>query len=134
MARFGAGRAGGRVHAASDLYTQVGRPVKAIADGVVLDYYFFYSGTYALVVEHDDGRVVRYGEVASSLTSVGTRVKKGQTIATVGRMYCCNPMLHFEMYDGTRTGLLTQPGANMYNRRADIVNPERFLDKIKNNY
>jgi murein DD-endopeptidase MepM/ murein hydrolase activator NlpD len=130
-ARFGAGRAGGRVHAASDLYTQVGRPVVAIASGIVLDYYYFYSGTYALVVEHDDGRVVRYGEIASNRVSIGDRVSKGQTIATVGRMNCCNPMLHFEMYDGSQVGGLTNPGANKYNRRGDITNPENFLDKIR---
>ena len=63
-AAFGSYRSGGRIHAASDLYTPAGRTVRSIANGKVLDYYYFYSGTNALVVEHDDGRVVRYGEVS----------------------------------------------------------------------
>jgi murein DD-endopeptidase MepM/ murein hydrolase activator NlpD len=131
IAKFGAYRSGGRIHAASDLYTPAGRTVVAVADGRVLDYYYFYSGTYALVVEHDDGKVVRYGEVSGALVSIGSRVKRGQGIATVGVMNCCNPMLHFEMYDGSRRGLLTRPGANKYNRRGDIMNPQYFLDKYK---
>lgn len=130
-AAFGSYRSGGRLHGASDLYTPAGRTIVAIADGKVLDYYYFYSGTHALVVEHDDGRVVRYGEISSNIVPIGKRVKKGEAIARVGVMNCCNPMLHFEMYKGTATGYLTQTGANQYNRRRDIMNPQYFLDEHK---
>ena len=130
---FGASRSWGyRLHAGSDLYTPVNRPVLAVADGVVLDYYPFYSGTNAIVVKHYDGKVVRYGEVFSTYARIGSVVKKGQKIASVGRMYCCQPMLHFELYEGTLSGSLTQYGRGRYERRADLINPQYFLEQLYN--
>ena len=84
--KFGSDRSGGgRLHAGSDLYSAVGNEVLALSDGKILDFYYFYSGTYALVVEHwygNDKRVVRYGEISHMAPSIviGSQVRKGQKI------------------------------------------------------
>ncbi|OHD14707.1 MAG: hypothetical protein A2086_10690 [Spirochaetes bacterium GWD1_27_9] len=131
---FGAVRNGGaRSHAGVDLIpsTGTGTNVYAMTSGTVINYYYFYSGTYALEVKNDDGTVIRYGEITSSLRS-GARVSKNQIIGkiirnTAGGSY----MLHLEVYKGTSSGSLTQ-GANHtykyvtkrnYQRRSDLIDP-----------
>ena len=129
--RFGANRAGGRKHAGCDLYAPAGTEILAMADGqVIRGPYFFYEGTYALEVRHDDGMVLRYGEIKEAVPSgveVGARVARGQVIAAVGLLNSGSSMLHLEMYRGTETGSLTQAG-NEFKRRADLIDPTRFLD------
>jgi|GEM_PF-1723117 len=98
---FGDFRSDGyRHHAGNDLITPRGTPVRAVADGVIVNYYGFYqcSGgySYALIVDHGDF-VVNYGEVAGTLEGglhIGSTVKAGQVIAKTDG---CG-MLHFEMY------------------------------------
>lgn len=132
VAKFGAGR-NGRLHAAADLYTNLGSPIVAIMDGVVLDSYPFYSGTHAVEVKHINGKVVRYGEVAPGrYPATGSKVTAGQQIAKIGRMHCCRPMLHFEMFSGKASGLLSQPGRGSYGRRSDLINPSPWLNDHKN--
>ncbi|NRA67534.1 MAG: M23 family metallopeptidase [Pseudobacteriovorax sp.] len=135
---FGWGRDGGsRLHAGSDLYTRAGRTVRAISDGVVRDRYYFYRGTWALVVEHTlpDGsrRVVRYGEIApGSGLPVGTRVKSGQKVGAIGVLTGIpQPMLHFEYYQGNRQGPLTVRSSRPFQRRGDLLNPETLLDRLQ---
>lgn len=133
---FGALRdSGGRRHAGADLYSSVGRSVRAIASGRVLDYHYFYSGTYAVVVEHTlpsgERRIVRYGEVGAlaSGVRVGSSVTAGQSLAGVGQMECCHPMLHFEYFQGTVQGpLTTQSGP--FQRRSDLLNPTQILQSL----
>lgn len=129
--RFGADRRGGRKHAGCDLIAPEGTEILAMADGrVIRGPYLFYSGTYALEVKQDDGRVVRYGEIQQLLPSgveVGAPVSCGQVIARVGRLDSGSSMLHLEMYEGTQNGSLTQAG-NQYKRRADLIDPTPHLD------
>lgn len=133
--RFGAARSGGRLHAAADLYSSVGQPVFAIADGVITDFYYFYSGTYAVVVDHtlsgNRRRIVRYGEIRSLSPSVyvGKKVRKGELIATIGKLQCCHPMLHFEYFSGSINGPLTV-STGRYRRRSDLLNPNQLLDTL----
>ena len=133
---FGAIRDGGRrTHAAADLYSDTSQPVMAIADGRVIDYYYFYSGTYAVVVEHpevDGMKIVRYGEVGSlaSGVKVGDIVKRGQILANVGKLSCCSPMLHFEGYTGTASGPLSV-SSGKYRRRSDLLNPTDLLLELQ---
>lgn len=128
--RFGAGRSGGRLHAASDLYRNLNDPIRAIQDGVVIQgLRYFYDGTYSLVVRHKGGFIVRYGEVAGRAAPnirEGARVKKGQVIGYAGKLSVRPPMLHFELYNGTKTGALTN-GYGSYQRRSDLMNPEDYL-------
>jgi murein DD-endopeptidase MepM/ murein hydrolase activator NlpD len=127
---FGARRAKGtRKHAGCDLIATEGTPVYAVDDGtIVRGPYHFYRGTYAIEVEHPRF-VARYCEikkVASGLRQ-GSRVRRGEVIAYVGKMFVSS-MLHFEMYQGTATGPLTQRSSPPYQRRSDLLDPMPYLD------
>lgn len=129
---FGARRDGGaRKHAGCDLYAPVGTPVFAVADGTVQRFSEFYLGTYALVVDHGSF-IVRYGEIMKDIAeglAVGSKVKKGQKIGFVGRLESLGvSMVHFEMYDGTGSGLLTDRSRLPFMRRADLIDPTSHLD------
>ena len=134
--QFGANRARGkRKHAGCDLIAAPGTEILAMADGEVIEGpYQFHSGTDAIEIRHNDGTVVRYGEIASTLPSgirKGVGVLQGQVIARVGQLNSGSSMLHLEMYRGTETGSLTErparPG-DKFNRRADLMDPAPFLD------
>ena len=132
--KFSANRSGGRLHAACDLYqTAKDQGVRSIQSGRVLrDLYYFYQGTYALELKHNDGTVVRYGEMTGQRPpgfDINRPVQIGQTIGYIGKVSsnCCDPMLHFEQYQGTRSGPLTQPRANRFQRRADLIDPTQNL-------
>ena len=147
--KFSAARSGGRLHAATDLYSSVGSPVIAMDDGEILDYYYFYSGTYAIVVKHNfpwGTRIVRYGEVQwdanlhSRVQTYGSvSVKKGQVIGGVGKLRCnCEPMLHVELFGGN-SGLGLTVSSNDaqkfprgsiqrdFRRRGDLLNPTQMV-------
>lgn len=133
MRQFGWRRGGGRrLHAACDLYRRLNEPIESVAPGkVIRNPYYFYQGTYALEVRHAGGFVVRYGEVTGRRAkgvSAGAPVKTGQVIAYMGKVNsnCCEPMLHFELYSGKRSGSLTVSG-NRYQRRSDLMNPTKHL-------
>ncbi len=100
--RFMADR-GGRFHAGLDLYGYPGDIVVAMEDGKIVNTYHFYHDTYALIVQHDSGIVVNYGEVGKNSwkefgLKIGSRVQKGKAIARVGLMSGGSHMLHFETY------------------------------------
>ena len=158
-ASFGAARSGGRLHAGCDLYwTNDGgydytsgyyalnnnTPIYAVADGTITDYYAFYQGTNALVVDHGDF-VVRYGEVDDgglpNGLGIGSQVTAGQQIAVMGDLDMSSgtwSMLHFEVYSGQLSGALTNtsntsylhvPNGN-YQRRGDLMDCGPFLRDI----
>ncbi len=128
-APFGAQRGSNRLHAASDLYTDVGEPVYSVDDGKVISVSFFYMDTWQITIEHEHEltsgckMVIRYGEVSKLQTDIlvksGDLVKKGQQIAKVGKLINNNGtefqqpdgevrgMLHLEMYTGEDTGPLS---------------------------
>jgi murein DD-endopeptidase MepM/ murein hydrolase activator NlpD len=129
---FGAPRSKGkRKHAGCDLYAPVGTNVHAVAGGKIAIHRAFYLGTHATVIEHDDGFVVRYGEVQKGLANglkVGDRVKKGDVIGKVGRLSGLSiSMIHFEMYSGSVKGELTKKGP--FFRRSDLMDPTQILDE-----
>ncbi len=132
MRRFGAGRSGGRLHAACDLYRYKNEPIRSVAPGkVIRNLYKFYQGTYALEVRHSGGFVVRYGEMTSKrYVSGGETVNMGQRIGNMGVVNsgCCRPMLHFELYKGTKKGSLSGGGPG-YRRRSDLMDPTQYLLK-----
>lgn len=118
-----------RIHAGVDLVHALGTPIYAVSSGEIVDFHYFYQGTYAVVIDHGDF-VVRYSEVDGSLPngiSVGKKVIRGQLIARIGDLEgTSNSMLHFEMYTGEATGPLTT-NRKPYNRRWDLVNPTAKL-------
>ena len=112
--------------------------IYAVADGIVIRYAYFYRGTYALEIEKNDGRIVRYCEIhAVEGITVGTRVYQGDVIARMGRMTGISEvMLHLEYFKGTATGGLTNPNNNSqydyvtpmnFRRRRDLLDPTFFF-------
>jgi murein DD-endopeptidase MepM/ murein hydrolase activator NlpD len=104
----------------------------SVSSGTVIrDPYYFYQGTYAIEVKLQNGKVVRYGELTGKTppgVSSGSALQPGQTLGYIGTVSsgCCKPMLHFELYQGTKTGPLTQNGTD-YQRRSDLMNPSSLL-------
>lgn len=119
-----------RRHAAADLYANTGTIIHAVSAGEVIDFYEFYLGTYALVIDHGDF-IVRYGEIKGSLPqgiAIGAQVRQGQGIAYVGRLIgLSQDMLHFERFAGWAQGPLTVRDQSPYQRRADLVDPTADL-------
>lgn len=88
-----------RHHAGVDLIAPAGSPIRAIADGTIVNHYPFKSGTHATLIDHGDF-VINYGEnsgLAPGL-QVGDRIRAGQVIGHVGRLASGASMLHLEMY------------------------------------
>lgn len=133
--RFKAGRKGGRLHAACDLYRVKGEKTQAVSAGkVIRAVYPFYQGTYATELLLKDGRVARYGELTGKKVpgiSDGKSIKVGQNLGFIGKVNsgCCEPMLHFEMYKGTQGGPLTQKWRKGFQRRSDLIDATAQLQK-----
>jgi murein DD-endopeptidase MepM/ murein hydrolase activator NlpD len=129
---YGARRSGGRLHAANDLLGKKGNPVLSVGSGIITDYYEFYCGTFAIVVNHGSF-VVRYGEVSGMApgVKVGSRIQKGQVIGKMGALCGGSAMLHFEKYKGTHKGQLTVRENLPFQRRRDLEDPTSFLNSLK---
>jgi len=132
FARFGSNRSGGkRKHAGCDLYAPAGTEIRAMADGIVRNIYYFYDNTDAIEIAHPK-HIIRYGEVrkGKALVKAGDKVIKGQVIAYVGSLTTKgipSMMLHLEMYSNPNNkGTLN--GTSVYKRRSDLIDPTPFLD------
>lgn len=147
--KFKHSRANNRLHAAVDLYRYENEAVVSVAPGEIIRApYAFYLGTNALVVKHISGFVVRYGELSASVSiskiKKGRKVKAGEKLGFIGRLNgnCCTPMLHFELYEGTKKGPLTIKakwkkgevfrgqslrGNARFRRRSDLLDPTKYL-------
>ena len=132
--RFGAARGNGRKHAGCDLYAPAGSLIMAMQSGVVLgNPYLFYDVVYAVEVQHADGSICRYGEIAADCPlKKDDSVLEGQPIARVGKMqHVKQSMLHLEWYAGTATGPLTDRRKPPFMRRADLTDPTPILDSAQ---
>lgn len=122
---------GTRLHAGSDIYSPVGTEVYATDDGTVRRVSSkFYKNVGAIEITHATW-IGRYCEITPIKTlKVGDKVEAGQLIGYVAKIDGLNiSMLHFEMYDNQDDkSPLTIVGANRFNRRKDLLNPEKFLD------
>lgn len=138
---FGANRSGTtRKHAGNDYVCDVGTPVYAMTGGYVQEYSsnFMNDSSYlrAISVKNDDGSVVRYCEIETSLRN-GSRVEKGQQIGVVKINNSGRGMLHLELYLGTASGSLSNTSNHEYwyvsyknyCRRPDLLDPA-FLQKL----
>lgn len=87
-----------RMHEAIDIVAPKGTPVKAPADGIVT--FSGHDPTFGnmLVIDHGYGVITRYGHSDSILVREGQRVKRGDTISTVGTSgRSTGPHLHYEI-------------------------------------
>lgn len=145
MAQFGWRRPGGRVHAACDIYAPLKSDVVAVADGTIVESGEFYLKTQAIAIRHEGIGIIRYGEILEipkEFLKIDAPVKAGDVIGKVGQVIKVSPMLHFELFDGTKSGILTdrRKGIEYYNedvlknanyqRRADLMNPTKLLDRL----
>jgi murein DD-endopeptidase MepM/ murein hydrolase activator NlpD len=100
----------GTMHWGIDIANRIGTPIKAAADGVVVE-----SGPASgfglwVRIEHADGTITVYGHIDRSLVREGQRVQAGQQIATMGnRGHSTGPHLHFEVWaaDGSKINPLS---------------------------
>jgi murein DD-endopeptidase MepM/ murein hydrolase activator NlpD len=102
----------GRHHDGMDLGASTGTPIYA-SDGGTVTRATYYSG-YGLCVDidHENGRMTRYGHCSKLLVSAGDRVYQGQEIALVGNTgHSFGSHLHFEIRVG-----------------GSLVNPRKYVD------
>ena len=86
------------MHRGLDIANEVGTPVMAPSDGVVI-----FDGTEGgygnvLVLDHGYGVRTRYGHLSKILVKLGDKVKRGQQVAAVGNTgRSTGPHLHYEV-------------------------------------
>lgn len=100
----GFGARWGTTHNGIDIANDIGTPIRATTDGVVVE-----SGPASgfglwVRLQHSDGTISVYGHLNRSLVEQGQRVRAGEKIAEMGnRGYSTGPHLHFEIWqDGGR--------------------------------
>ncbi len=105
---------GGRAHHAGvDIAAKEGSPVKAAANGIVSFSGWSRNSGYVIVLEHGCGFSTIYAHNKKNQVKMGERVKRGDTIASVGSTgNATGPHLHYEVM---------QNGRN--------VNPKNFLSR-----
>jgi murein DD-endopeptidase MepM/ murein hydrolase activator NlpD len=98
VGRFGS-QGGGRVNDGINIAAALGSPVTSAGDGIVV-----YSGNEInvfgglILVDHGGGWLTAYGHLGGLNVRRGDRVKRGQTIGSVGNTgYVDTPQLHFEI-------------------------------------
>ena len=96
--RISAYSGGPRPHRGLDISAPAGTPIVAPADGVIS-----LVGTGSdlgrlIIIDHGHGFSTRYGHLKKSLVQTGEKVRKGQTIGTVGSSgTSTGPHLHYEV-------------------------------------
>lgn len=115
---YHAGRSGGRLHRATDIFNDAGTPVRAAVGGTVSWAPASEHATagFALQIQGDDGRTYAYyhlgtpgGSRSRALASgidIGVRVERSQVIGYLGNSGNARntrPHLHFEIHDSSIT-------------------------------
>ena len=132
--RFGVSRGDGeRHHTGIDLGALEGTVVRAMEPGtVVATLRFNGPHAHAILIEHDSGLVVLYGEIWPGSwkqwgLSLGSRVKAGDPIGTVGINPNGSTMLHLETYrPGTRRNY---PWYRGQPAPKALLDPTRYLER-----
>ncbi len=98
-------------HTGMDLAAAVGAPVLAIADGTIA--FAGQQGAYGklVVINHQQGYQTRYAQLGAIKVKTGQTVKRGATIATVGKTgtpSSSTPHLHFEVRSNSKLGWVAE--------------------------
>ncbi|HHW95014.1 MAG TPA: peptidoglycan DD-metalloendopeptidase family protein [Mogibacterium sp.] len=95
----------GRLHTGIDFAGPVGTPLYASDGGTVTRAGYFGGYGYCIDIDHENGRLTRYGHCNEMYVNVGDKVYQGQTIGTMGNTgRSTGPHLHFEIVlNGTYT-------------------------------
>lgn len=92
------GQRWGRLHAGIDLADPTGTTIYASDGGTVIRASYFGGYGNCVEIDHENGRVTRYGHCSALLVSEGDKVYQGQPIALVGSTgNSTGPHLHFEI-------------------------------------
>ena len=88
-------------HLAIDIATEMGTPVKAIADGTVLFAEWTAETGHVIIVEHSEGFISVYKHNSSLHKAQGDLVVSGEVIASAGNTgeFSTGPHLHFELWN-----------------------------------
>lgn len=130
---FLAGRANGRKHVGIDLnFGSQNAIVVSCEAGKIVAFYQFLGTVNCIIVQHDSGLVINYGEVSpNSLKEfnlkVGDHVTAGQPIGRVGRCPEGDSMLHFETYPAGVTRNVSYPAGKGNDWLSNYRNPTAYL-------
>ena len=129
---FLAGRDNGkRFHCGIDVYADDGDMIVACEAGTVVNTYHFYKNVWCVVVQHDSGVVINYGEVKPESIikygiKKGVKVLPGQPLAQAGRM-TSDSMLHFETYPQGTKANIPIPASEKAKKLQLVFNPSQYL-------
>lgn len=85
-------------HSGVDISTHYGGAIKAAAAGAVTHAGWHKGYGRTIIVDHGHGISTLYGHCSKLAAEIGAKVKKGQTIAYVGRSgWATGPHLHYEV-------------------------------------
>lgn len=89
---------GTRFHEGIDIAASIGTPVYASGDGVVTFSGYKHGFGNTIIIDHGFGITTIYGHNSSLHVSEGDRIKRGMSIASVGRTgRATGPHLHYEV-------------------------------------
>ncbi|RCW46667.1 murein DD-endopeptidase MepM/ murein hydrolase activator NlpD [Halopolyspora algeriensis] len=100
--RFTSGYGGrwGTTHYGIDIANSTGTPIKAVAEGTVIEAGSASGFGLWVRILHDDGTVTVYGHINTITVNEGERVEAGDQIATMGnRGFSTGTHLHFEVWN-----------------------------------
>lgn len=96
-------------HTGEDIRAALGTPVWAAADGTVVIAGRVKGYGNLVAIDHGSGMVTRYGHLNEIMVNVGSQVKRGDTIGTVGKTgKATGSHLHFEVIERNK---FRDPGA-----------------------
>ena len=106
----GFGMRWGSMHSGIDIANVEGTPIRAVADGTVIDSGPAQGYGQWIRIRHEDGSISVYGHMQSLYVAVGEQVHAGQDIAGMGSLgFSTGSHLHFEIWPDGATAVDPEP-------------------------